>query len=117
VLAGRVVEITAEQAVLESPLGRFVGRAGPGASKGAEARLYVRPEALVLSSTVSANRLSAVASRLDFEGAFATAHAIASDGTSLQIAIPSHRLDAAPAVGQPATFCFEPQNAMVLAHG
>lgn len=113
-IVGRVVEIGDGEAMIDSPLGRFRGRAGRGAAPGAAATLYVRPEAMQIGGENAANRLSFRTDRLDFEGAFALAHG-SRDGTPFQVAIPSTRLSDAPAVGDDFPVGFATRDAVVIA--
>jgi spermidine/putrescine transport system ATP-binding protein len=138
-IPGTVLDIADGLALLESPIGRFAGRVGGGLSKGAAARLYIRPEALCIAADRDDNQLTARTERLDFEGAFAMAHAVVSPGgtaptagipeivtptaarhdqrpIALQVAIPSTQLAQAPAIGALTTFSFAPHHAVVLAN-
>ncbi len=100
-------------ATVESAQGTLTGRAGNGLTRGAAARLYVRPEA-VKPRQEGANRLTATIERIDFEGAFAMAHGQTEDGTRLLASIASTELASAPPIGTKAGFCFDSANAVVL---
>ncbi len=125
-IAGTILDIAGGLALLDSPIGRFVGRTGAGLRRGTAARLYVRPEVITCDAITGAafaddesagNRLTARTERLDFEGAFAMAHAVVAQGgqsVPLQVAIPGIQLETAPAIGQTATFGFAPEHAVIL---
>lgn len=116
-LAGKVTRLASGIATVETSLGAMHGKAGPGVAAGQAARLYVRPEALVVSAKDGDNRLEATVERIDFEGAFALAHGRLDDGSELVASISSTGLSEAPAIGVRASFAFDRHHAVVLADG
>ena len=114
-VTGKVAELAGGYAVIETGMGRLRGRAGPGLGVGADATLYVRPEAL--GAAGGDNRMTATVERIDFEGAFALAHGRFADGAALVAAIPGTELENAPQIGGSATFGFAADRAVVLPHG
>lgn len=119
IMCGTVVDTFGDYAVLEGAHGRFVGRRGATLQPQMKARLYVRPESLSVNSDETENRLTAISQRFDFEGAFATAHAVVphvSDPLSVQLAIPHQHLRQAPNIGTRFVAGFSRQDAVVLAH-
>lgn len=118
-MSGTVVDMFDDYAILEGVHGRFIGRRGSALQHNMKARLYVRPEALSVNLHAGENCLTAVSQRFDFEGAFATAHAVvqhASDPLNVQLAIPHRQLNDAPEIGKSFTAGFSRQDAVVLAH-
>lgn len=116
--SGKVLNACQNYALLEGPHGRFTGRHDGGLRPGMNARLYVRPEAFRLHQGETENRLSAVTSRFDFEGAFATAHAMSlseAGGQAVQLSIPHRQLPEAPAIGSRFEAGFSREDAVVLA--
>jgi len=118
---GVVVDVGEGLAALDTPLGRLVGRAGPGLTRGAAATLYVRPEALGAGEADlegadpgDANAVRATVERLDFEGAFALLHARRADGAPLVVSTPGAHLADAPKPGEEARFRFDPRAAVAL---
>ncbi|GGK27404.1 ABC transporter ATP-binding protein [Salinarimonas ramus] len=118
---GRVVAIENGEAALDTAHGRFTARAGAGLAAGAEATLYVRPEALTLARQgatagegAGPNVLAARAERLDFEGAFGLLHGATADGARLLAALPSTTLGGAPAPGAEIAFSFSTRDAIAL---
>lgn len=116
-LAGKVTSLASGIATVETSLGAMHGKAGPGVAAGHAARLYVRPEALVVSAKGGDNRLDATVERIDFEGAFALAHGRLDDGSQLVASISSTKLSDAPSIGARASFAFDRRHAVVLADG
>lgn len=119
VFSGTIVDANDQFAVLEGAHGRFIGRHGGELLPNMKARLYVRPEALRLNGIDAENRVTAISSRFDFEGAFATAHAISrsdAGAVNLQVAIPQRQLAEAPVIGSEFVTGFSRQDAVVLAH-
>lgn len=114
-VAGKVAQLADGFAVIETPLGRLRGRAGPGLTTGQGATLFVRPEALIPAGTD--NQLAATIERVDFEGAFALAHGHFEDGAALVASIPGSEIAGAPAAGTQASFGFAPERAVVLPDG
>lgn len=115
--SGRVSAIENDIAVLECPEGRFAGRSTPGLRIGGQATLYVRPEALRIGDDGCDNDLSLSAQRYDFEGAFATAHAVLQDSSQarpVSLTVPQQSLSTAPAIGSPFGAGFCARDAIVL---
>ncbi|MCU0905963.1 MAG: ABC transporter ATP-binding protein [Rhodobacteraceae bacterium] len=111
-LSGRVVDVADGLARIDTPMGRFAGRAGAGAVAGAAATIYVRPEALVPGAGAE-NTIEAQIERVDFEGAFAMVHGQFRDGAPFVAAVPGGQ---GAATGT-ARFGFAPSAALVLADG
>ncbi len=117
VLSGRVSQIERGTAVLECPEGSFAGCSTPGLRKGDQARLYVRPEAIHIGGGVRDNGLTLTIERYDFEGAFATAHAVLASNLSrrpVSLTISQQSLSAAPAPGSSFRAGFSAQDAIIL---
>jgi spermidine/putrescine transport system ATP-binding protein len=102
-------------ASVDTPLGRFVGRAGPALKPGDRAAVYVRPEAVVVSADQRPNGLPAVTERLEFEGAVAMLHAWG-EAQQLLALVPNQQLTNTPAAGGNVCLSFAPSDALVLAH-
>ncbi|MFO1074698.1 MAG: ABC transporter ATP-binding protein [Geminicoccaceae bacterium] len=115
-IAGKVIGLDADRAMIEGPAGRFVGRAGPRLAIGAPATLFVRPEALAPALPMAENVLSAKVEGIDFEGAFGLVHATTETGLAVIAAITSTRLAEAPGVGETASLAFAARDAVVLAN-
>ena len=66
---GKVVEVSANRAVVETRLGLLTGRRGEGVQKGANATLFVRPEALRMAGAPDCeHRFPADVLSAEFEG-------------------------------------------------
>ena len=115
-ISGKITSLDAGVATVETGLGVLRGRAGPGANVGSNAKIYVRPEALVPGGAGD-NTIHATVERIDFEGAFALAHGTLDDGAALVASIPSSGLAKAPEIGGRATFGFGARDGVVLADG
>ncbi len=116
VLSGSVSRIENGTAVLDCPEGRFAGRSTPGLREGAKARLYVRPEAMRIGDG-NHNDLALTIERYDFEGAFATAHAVLEGSyprRDVSVTISQQSLSSAPAIGAPFRAGFCARDAIVL---
>jgi spermidine/putrescine transport system ATP-binding protein len=113
--SGKVRAIADGLAVVETLYGPLSGRVGPGVGVGSNAAVYVRPEAMMLTSDQQPNALPAEAERLEFEGAVGMLHAKAADGEHLLAAVPNQRLASAPTTGERIWLSFAPAEALVLA--
>ncbi|MDB5526462.1 MAG: transporter family protein [Rhizobium sp.] len=113
--SGKVKAIADGLAVVETRYGPLSGRVGPGVRAGSNAAVYVRPEAMSLTSDQQPNALPAEAERLEFEGAVGMLHAKARGGEHLLAAVPNQRLTSAPTAGQKIWLSFAPAEALVLA--
>ena len=67
-IAGKVASVTDGEAVIDTPLGALRGRAAPGLEPGAEAMLFVRPEALRIAAEGASGALRAKVEGSAFEG-------------------------------------------------
>lgn len=112
---GRVLGIVDGIAAVETRHGTLRGRAGPGIRAGAQAAVYVRPEAVSLGDGQHANPIRAAAERLEFEGSVAILHARAGEGQAVLAAIANRELKSAPAAGGEIHLSFAPSEALVLA--
>jgi spermidine/putrescine transport system ATP-binding protein len=112
-LKGTLTSVENDRAVIESALGRFVGRAGCGLTVGAPATLFVRPEALRFGEG-ELNALRARITRVDFEGAFAMVHAELAGGAPLCVAATGSDRDAALRPGDTAAVVFPEDAAVVM---
>lgn len=114
-IPGRITDVQAGTARIETDLGPLTGRAGQGAAPGVQGTIYVRPEALVPG--IDQNPLQAQIERVDFEGSFALVHGRFDGGTALTASVPSTRLADAPVPGSRAGFGFDAGHAVVLGDG
>ena len=114
-IPGRITDVQAGTARIETDLGPLTGRAGQGAALGRAGAIYVRPEALVPG--IDQNPLQAQIERVDFEGSFALVHGRFDGGTALTASVPSTRLADAPVPGSRAGFRFDAGHAVVLGDG
>ncbi|WP_042245612.1 ABC transporter ATP-binding protein [Paracoccus sp. PAMC 22219] len=114
-IPGRITDVQAGTARIDTELGPLLGRAGQGAVPGAQGTIYVRPEALMPGG--GENPLQAQIDRVDFEGSFALVHGRFDSGAALTASVPSTRLADAPVPGHRASFGFQHAHAVVLGDG
>jgi len=113
---GKVRGIANGIASVETRHGLLTGRAGPGVKAGAQAAVYVRPEAISLKESGERNPIRASAERLEFEGSVAILHARADGGQAVLATIAHRELESAPSVGGAIRLSFAPSEALVLAN-
>ncbi len=114
--SGKVERIANGLASVETEHGMFLARSGTGLKTGDAAVIYVRPEAISLSTGAGDNGVHALADQLEFEGATAMLHARTDGGQRLVAALPHHLLADAPAAGTRVRLSFQPSHALVMAH-
>ena len=114
--SGKVERIANGLASVETEHGMFLARSGTGLKTGDAAVIYVRPEAISLSTGAGDNGVHALAEQLEFEGATAMLHARTDGGQRLVAALPHHLLADAPAAGTRVRLSFQPSHALVMAH-
>jgi spermidine/putrescine transport system ATP-binding protein len=86
-LAGAVGSVRDGVATVETTLGVFAGRAGPGLVAGAPATLFIRPEALKLAAPGATPDLTAEVGGAAFEGSFTHVALRASNGQPLTMTL------------------------------
>jgi spermidine/putrescine transport system ATP-binding protein len=111
-LHGRVVRAEAGQAVLETALGALRGRNPRGLAAGAEATLFVRPEALGLDRAAD-NICAAIAEGHAFEGSATHLACRAEGGAALKVLLPAAERHVPPP-GAPVRLGFAASDALVL---
>jgi len=100
----------------KTDVGEFAVTLGPGVSREAKCKLYVRPEntSLVAKPKAGSNEIAARVEDISFEGNFAVVHLRDKTGRKLSAEVKNDPANVPPAVGSETHLVFSAENARVL---
>ena len=115
---GKVTRADDDLAVIETKYGPLRGRNDRGLKEGAEAILFVRPEALALSNgqADAENSIESPVIAEEFEGHFVKIY-LEGERKNIGLSVTNDGSVPRPEIGSTARVAFDPRRAMVLAHG
>lgn len=116
IFAGEIAEVSGASALFNTSAGAFRATLGPGASKGAAVKLFVRPEHCFLldKPNDAANAIPVTVTDVAFEGNFVSVGVRDSVGQHLSVETRNDGVTPVPATGTKLHFVFDAGRAKVL---